>query len=56
MASEPRRAPGLPVASGVPLKRAVEAEDAVPVEWLTEADHQSLADNVDRLAADDVTS
>lgn len=53
MASEPRRAPGLPGASGVPVKRAVEAEDGVPVDWLTEADHQGLADNVDRLAADD---
>ncbi len=53
MASEPRRSPGLPGASGVPVKRAVEAEDAVPVEWLAEADHQTLADNVDRLAADD---
>jgi hypothetical protein len=53
MASEPRRAPGLPGASGAPVKREVEAEDAVPVEWLTDADHHILADNVDRLAADD---
>jgi hypothetical protein len=39
-------------AAGAPVQRAEEAAKAISIEWLAEADHQSLADNVDRLAAD----
>lgn len=52
MAWEPGRGPGLPGASGVPVKPAKTGDTAVPASWLRESEHLTLAENVDRLAAD----
>ena len=49
MASPPDRRPADAGASGVPVQPAVEA---VPSDWLIEAEHLHLADTVDRLAGD----
>lgn len=49
MAAKPEREPGVPGSSGEPLQRPL---SGVPEEWLADAVHQDLADNVDRLQGD----
>lgn len=52
MDSEPEGAPGQPGSSGAPVKRPDSENDSVPLSWLIEPEHLTLAENVDRLAAD----
>lgn len=49
MASEPKRGPGLPGASVMPIQPD---NDGVPAGWLDDADVQEQAERLDRLAAD----
>ena len=50
MAVKPEREPGEPGRFGEPLLR--DSRDQVPESWLLEADHQHLANSVDRLQGD----
>lgn len=50
MAAKPERQPGTPAHSGEPIQRLHAQE--VPRDWLSEVEHQDMADNVDRLQGD----